>query len=230
MSPDVRNAYAAAASNIVGAFERAGGFPGQEVTPPLLVEALEQCIGIVAEPNAAARLSARELREFGTHALNCVSDLALWAAHLELDAERAAVEDLALEFARWLLAFDVSITVLEPEVNALARRANGTHDPEQLVPLAILARSLVAAAAPAARTDTSGSNAWQTLNFNYAIIATRTQRPELMEDAYDWLETTLPEQCAAFFEEGVRESRKAVYGPQVAEPLRKRLKKWTVRH
>lgn len=229
MSPRVQRAYAAAADRIIDAFERAGSFPEQEVTPPLLGEALGQCIEIANEPDGARDLSREELDELATHALNCVSDLALWAAHLGLEAERAAVEDLGLELAQWLAAHEGRIAVLEPVVNALARRANAIHDPQRLVPLAALARTLVARAADAAKADADPGNAWQTLNFNYAIIATRTQRPELMDEAYDRLEANLPEQCPAFFEEGVRESRKAVYGAHVGERLRQRLAKWTVR-
>lgn len=230
MNPDVRRAFAAAADNIDSAFQRAGGFPEQEVTPPLLAEALEQCLNVFAEPQSASRIPVDELTELGTHALNCVCDLALWAAHLKLESQRAAVEDLGLEIAHWLVAHDVPIAVLEPVVNALARRANTIREPEQLVPVARLARQLVGGIAGGTRTDPAAADPWRILNFNYAIIATRTQRPELMDEAYDWLEANLPAECPAFFEEGVRESKKAVYGPQVGEAMRERLAKWTVRH
>jgi hypothetical protein len=230
MNPEAQRAFAAAATNVVNAYKRAGGFPGQEVTPPLLGEALEQCLNVFAEPESANRLSAGELNELGTHALNCVSDLALWAAHLKLDADRAAIEDLGLKIAEWLIAHRVPIGVLEPVVNALSRRANAIHEPERLVPIARLARQLVGGVADGTRADPASANPWRIFNFNYAIIATRTQRPELMEEAYDWLEANLPTECPAFFEEGVREARKAVYGPHVGEAMRQRLAKWTVRH
>ncbi len=230
MNPEVHRVLAAAAKNVVNAYRRAGSFPEQEVTPPLLAEALEQCLNVFAEPESAKRLAADELSELGTHALNCVSDLALWAAHLRLDADRAAVEDLGLEIAQWLAAHEVPIAVLEPVVNALARRANTIHEPERLVPIARLARQLAGGVADGARADPGSADPWRVLNFNYAIIATRTQRPELMDEAYDWLEATLPAECPAFFEEGVRESKKAVYGPHVGEAMRERLAKWTVRH
>jgi len=230
MNPDARRAYTAAARTILGAFESEGPFPGQEVTPPLLAEAIDQCIEVLGTPEAARGLSADELDEVGTHALNCVSDLALWAAHLRLAAERAAVENLGLEFAEGLAACDARINVIEPVVNALARRANAMHDPQRLVPLARLARDLIVHVTEEARSEAAGDNAWRILNFNYAIIATRTQRPALMEEAFDLLEANLPEECPSFFDEGVRESQKPVYGPHVAESLRRRLAKWTVRH
>ena len=230
MNPEVRRNFAAAAQNVVGAFQRAGGFPGQEVTPPLLSDALKQCLNVFGEPESANRLSADELDELGTHALNCISDLALWAAHLQLESDRAAVEDLGLEIAQWLAAHQVPIAVLEPVVNALARRANAIHEPERLVQVARLARQLVAGVADVTHANLASADSWRIFNFNYAIIATRTQSPQLMNEAYDWLEANLPAECPAFFEEGVREAQEAVYGPHVGKAMRERLAKWTERH
>ena len=91
-----------------------------------------------------------------------------------------------------------------------------------------LARQLVSGVADGTRADPASADSWRIFNFNYAIIATRTQRPELMNEAYDWLEANLPADCSAFFEEGVREAKKAVYAPHVGEAMRERLAKWTV--
>ena len=68
------------------------------------------------------------------------------------------------------------------------------------------------------------------LHFNCAIISTRTQQAERMHAAYDLLEVNLPAHCAAFYEEGVRESQKTVYGEHVREIMREHLAKWTTRH
>jgi hypothetical protein len=65
------------------------------------------------------------------------------------------------------------------------------------------------------------------LHFNCAIIATRTQQPDLMTAAYDLLESHIPEHCRSFYAEGVRESSKPAYGPQVGALMRERLAKWT---
>ena len=48
---------------------------------------------------------------------------------------------------------------------------------------------------------------------NLAITTTRTQDPGLMNDAYDLLEWNPPQECAAFYEEGLSQAEKPVYGP-----------------
>ena len=230
MTPATRQAFSTAAKRVTAAYHKGGGFPGQEVTPPLLHEAIVQCLDICADPEGAGELSPADVNELGTHALNCVADLALWAEHLKLEPERAAIEDLAIEFARWVGALSGEITVLEPVVNALARRANAAHDPAALVPLCVLAREITRSVAQSARMDTGTADPWRILNFNYAIVATRTQHPDLMAEAYDTLEANLPDACPGFFAEGVRESQKAVYGEAVRAALRDRQAKWTVKH
>jgi hypothetical protein len=51
-----------------------------------------------------------------------------------------------------------------------------------------------------------------------------------MNAAFDLLETHLPGHCAAFYTEGLREARKAVYDDTVREIMSNRLAKWTDRH
>lgn len=113
-----------------------------------------------------------------------------------------------------------------------ARRANAVHEPVKLVPLCLLAREMIVHVSAQARDNLSraADSPWRILNFNYAIIATRSQEPELMNAAYDLLERNLPGDCSAFFEEGVRQAEKKVYDPHVREIVRQRLAKWTVRH
>lgn len=231
--PTLRQTFENAARSVTESFQRAGPFPGQEVTPPLLIEALTQCLAITAMDGKANTLSPADVDKIGKHALECVSDLALWAHQLGLASERDAIENLALDFAQWIAGSGGTISVLEPVVNALARRANASHTPETLAALLHLARELVTHADPRVGNDLESANPdqpWRILNFNLAIIATRTQKPELMHAAYDLLEQNLPHECAAFYQEGVQQAQKQVYEPLVREILQQRLAKWTTRH
>jgi len=228
-----RRAFDQAAGALIAAFEQSGPFPGQEVTPPLLADAVRQWFDLCQRVDAAEDpMPLEDIDELGTHALECLSDLGLWAYQLKLDDTRVVIEDLALDAAQWIAQHGGQIAVLEPIVNALARQANATQDPAVLSVLYDLARGIIACAAPSltGATDMAALQPWLTLHFNCAIIATRTQRPEVMAAAYDLLETHLPQHCAAFYEEGVRESQKAVYGEHVRDMMRERLAKWTIRH
>jgi len=232
LNRSTRRAFEQAAVALNAAFEQAGPFPGQEATPPLLAEEVRKCLEICQQADAADDpLPPEEVDELGTHALECLSDLGLWAYQLKLDDARAVIEDIALDTAQWIAQHGGRIDVLEPVVNALARQANTAQDPAALAALfdrACNILSCVATELDDAR-DAAMLKPWLALHFNSAIIATRTRQPGLMNAAYDLLESRLPRHCAAFYEEGVRESAKPVYGDQVREILRERLVKWTSR-
>ncbi len=233
MNRAARRAFDQAAGVLIAAFEKSGPFPDQEVTPALLADAVRQCFEICRQADDSGEtLPLEEIGELGTHALECLSDLGLWAYQLRLDDARATVEDLALEMAAWLIRHGGRIAVLEPVVNALARQANATGDPAVLALLFQQACAVIAHAepGPAGGTEPSRQQPWLMLHFNCAIIATRTQDPARMNTAFDLLETHLPGHCAAFYAEGLRESQKTTYGNAVREAMRSRLAKWTGRH
>ncbi len=233
MNRATRRAFDQAAGALIAGFEQAGPFTGQEVTPHLLADAVRQCLDVCQRADAAdEELPADEVDELGTHALECLSDLGLWAWQLRQDEARAAVEDTALELAHWLIGRGGRIAVLEPVVNALARQANATRDGAALARLHDRALAVIAHAAPgvAGSSDPAAAQPWLMLHFNCAIIATRTQQTERMNASYDLLEANLPQHCAAFFAEGVRESAKTAYGAHVGDMMRERLAKWTARH
>lgn len=233
MNCAIRRAFDQAAESLNAAFTRAGPFPDQEVTPPLLADAVRQCLDVFQQvDDADENLPLEEIDELGTHALECLSDLGLWAWQLKRDDARIVVEDLALDVAQWIVTHGGHIKVLEPVVNALARQANATGESGTLCKLYDRACGIIAYAAPelASTTDITALQPWLTLHFNCAIIATRTQQPERMAAAFDLLEAHLPQHCAAFYAEGVRESQKSVYGEHVRDMMRERLAKWTTRH
>ena len=230
MNRATRRAFDQAVAALIAEFERVGPFPDQEVTPPLLAEAVRECLETCQQIDAEEdEPPLEEIDELATHALEYLSDLGLWAWQLKLDEARAAIEDLALELAQWIFNHGGQITVLEPVVNALARQANATTDPAALRKLFDRACAIIAQAVhePSESGDIAALQPWLTLHFNCAIIATRTQQPDLMNAAFDLLETHLPQHCQAFYAEGVRESAKPAYGQQVGEMMRKRLAKWT---
>lgn len=232
MNRATRRAFDQAAGALNTAFEQAGPFPDQEATPPLLTEEVGKCLDLCQQLDAAGEvLSPEETDELGTHALECLSDLGLWAYQLKLDEVRATIENTALDMAEWIAQYGGRIGVLEPVVNAIARQANATQEPAALATLFDRASSIISCTAP--ELDEAGDTAmlqpWLALHFNTAIIATRTQRPGLINAACDLLENRLPRHCTAFYEEALRESAKPVYGDQVRAIMRERLAKWTPR-
>jgi hypothetical protein len=232
MNRTTRRTFEQAAGLLNTAFEQAGPLPEQEATPPLLAGEIRKCLEICQQAEAAeAPLPPEDIDELGTHALECLSDLGLWAYQLKLDDVRATIENIALDMAQWIAQYGGRIEVLEPVVNALARQANAAQDRAALAALFDRACSIISCTAPDLddSTDPAVLQPWLALHFNTAIIATRTQQPALMNAAYDLLENRMPRHCAAFYEEGLRESAKPAYGEPVRAILSERLAKWTPR-
>lgn len=232
MNRATRRALDQAAATLTAAFEQAGPFPDQEVTPPLLVDALRQCLDLCQQVDATEdEMPPEEVDELAAHALECLSDLGLWAWQLQQDAAYTTFEDVALLVAQWTAGHGGQITVLGPAVNALARQANATTDPADLAALFDSACDLIAHAAPesAEAAEPPQAGPWQMLHLSCAIIAIRSQQPELIDAACDLLESHLPQLCAGFYEEAVRELQKKAYGAPVRTRLRERLAKWTPR-
>jgi len=228
-----RREFAQATADIQAAFV-ARGERETEVTPALLAAAVEQFLAVFDRlDDHPSRADQHEVNALAEQALSCIADLAMWAERVGCGAHRHAVEALALEIALWSSRRGGEIRVLEPIVNALAYRANAMHSPGEMIPLYRLMQDIIGHVAPRTRGDPESADPahpWRVINLNFAIVATRTQNPQLMNAAYDLLEQNLPADCTAFFAEGVRQAGKKVYGGHVRDLLLGRLTKWTTRH
>lgn len=230
MNRSTRRAFERHAADLVAAFDKAGPFPEQEATPPLLADSVRQCLEVCQQVDESEELLPEdEINELGSSALECLSDLGLWAWQLKLDEARAGFEDIALDMTQWIAARGGAITVLEPAVNALARQANATGDIAVLKALHERAAAIIAraSAGESAGGETDATQSWTALHINFAVIATRIQEPDRMAAAFDLLESRLPGQCAAFYAEGARKVEQSRYGDPVRQLIGERLAKWT---
>jgi hypothetical protein len=147
--------------------------------------------------------------------------------------ERFLLDELSLQIAQWATRHGGILRTLTPIVNRFARRANMTQDKNDLVALFNEMRWIIQHVADQIKQDSDKLDPfrpWKVLNINYAIVATRTQLPELMMIAYSDLELNLPDECASFFEEGLKQSKKTVYGDVVKSVMRCYFDKWTTKH
>lgn len=230
--------FDAAVQNMLTEFTQFGRKTGEEVVrPDQLVAAISQFFDIFAKLDAKhgqrGTLPHDNPSELGEHALNCLVDLTTWAERLgDTDAKRN-FDKASLSVADWVIRHNGEIRTLEPLVNAYAAEANRTHSPEQLSKLFWAMHPLLQHVSPLLRQDLDKDNPmrpWRMLNFNFAIVATRTQNPALMSQAFDVLGSNLPKDAPAFFEEGIKQSQKDVYGAQVKAVMQDYFNRWTVRH
>jgi len=208
-----------------------------EVSPTQLAEALRQLLQMFETLDrthgAQGTLPYDDPSELGEHCVHLVADLAQWADRLELHQAKFEIEKIAVGVALWVARHDGEIRELEPVVNGFAANANSTADEDGLRKLFQAAQAVLAHVSPQIEADVDQSNPgrpWRVLNFNCAIIATRTQDAQLMREAFDTLSRNLPQDAPAFFEEGLKQSDKPVYGPVVKHLMQEYFARWTVRH
>ncbi len=169
----------------------------------------------------------------GEQALTLAAELASWAEHLELPDALADLEKVAVGIALWVARHDGEIHELESVVNGFAASANITASEETLRALFQAMKTVLEHVAPAIKADSDQTNPvrpWRMLNINFAIVATRTQDEEMMHEAFDALGRNLPQDAPGFFEEGLRQSEKSVYGPEVKKLMQEYFSRWAVRH
>jgi hypothetical protein len=225
------------AKSLQTAFDQAGIATGGQVTPAQLIDAVNQFLYVFdkldREHGEKGLLPYDDASQLGDHAIGCLQDLAVWAERLRLPRQKQDLEKVALGTAHWVIRHEGELRTLEPIVNALAINANATEAREQLVALFHVLKDVIEHTAESVSSDLEQSDPtrpWRILNFNFAIVATRTQDKALMEKAFDTLGRNLPNDCPAFFEEGIRQAEKAGYGPDVKAMMQEYFSKWTTRH
>jgi hypothetical protein len=174
-----------------------------------------------------------DISELGEHVLSCLSDLGRWSEKWSEPQLRKDFERIALGVAQWIMRHHGELRVLEPIVNAIALQANTTHSQEELIRLYSVINDVLEHTSPALRRDLEKQDStrpWRILNFNMAIVATRTQDATLIRQAYERLGHNLPEEAPTFFEEGLRQAQKKIYGDEVRCLMQEYFNRWTTRH
>ncbi len=152
-----------------------------------------------------------------------VASLATGLAYLEDD-------ELTIGVALWAIRHDVAITVVEPVVNALARRSNLAATRQEIAAVFGLMQGVIAHVAPRLAADLERSNPerpWRVAHVNFAITAIRTEDPAMMDHAFDALDRALPDERAAFYAEALALALAPRIAPGVRERIAARQLKWT---
>jgi hypothetical protein len=210
---------------------------GDTPTPKQLIEAINKFFVIYeklgSNPEQNHSFSKESISEIGEQTISCLVELSAWAEKLHLSREKAILNELALAVAHWVIRHRGEIRNLEVIVNMLAAKANQTSDQTVLTALFHVMNDVIENTAPELKNGPDKSepdSPWRMLNFNFAIVATRTMNKDLMTSAFDTLGRNLPEDCPQFFEEGLRQSEKAVYGPEIKAMMAEYFKKWATLH
>lgn len=234
---DLKRLLLQAGSKILETSEGSGTQPSAEVTPAQLIAAVNELFNhfeaLDQKHGAKAIIKEYDISQMGEHAIDCLGELGLLADRLKLPKESSVMDDVALEVARWVIRHHGEIRSLETLVNALALKANNSSDNKVLSALFQVMNDVIEHTSQEIKSDlerTDLARPWRMLNFNFAIVATRTQNKELMSKAFDTLGRNLPEDCPQFFAEGLKQAQRPEYGPEIKTMMAEYFKKWAVRH
>jgi hypothetical protein len=131
--------------------------------------------------------------------------------------------------ALWIVRHNGELRTLEPVINSLARLANKFREPSLLQQLYDISVELIQALEPLIQQQgakAKKAHSWSILLINQAIIATRSYRPELIDEAYQTLCRLLPDQAPDFFREGMEQMEVMNYPQQVKEVVEKYYNIW----
>lgn len=235
---DLQELFTQASEPIAQAYAENTVSGGGNVTPGQLIEAVEQFLLVFdkldREQGEYSEILIDDASQLGEHATGCLMDLSVWAERFKLMREKQAMENIALGVAHWVIRHHGEIRILEPLVNALAARANSTAAVGDLRSTFLVIKDVLEHVSSAIQTDLEKNDPtrpWRIINFNFAIVATRSQDPALMREAFDMLGRNLPEDCPQFFAEGMQQVSRGDFPPEVKAVMEDYFGRWaTTKH
>jgi len=220
----------ACAVELLDAFDDRNG--DTDPDPRVLLQALDNLLEGLRRLDAESQASLEgqrpqaltDIRSLGDHGIDLLARLAGLAGKLLLPQRARAIEELALPLACWIARHGGELGYLGPVVEGAANLANRIGDPSDLGQLYGLLTEVVNAVDPHISQDTASADPirpWRVLLLNRAIVATRTHRPELMEEAFESVVEYLPDDAHAFFREGMEQMEALNYPPQVRSVMQR---------
>jgi hypothetical protein len=199
-----------------------------QIGPDTLGKSLEQFFAILGsienQAQAHNEVDQEEMQELADHGLGLMNELNDWAVKLECDEAQQIFTGLSIPVALWCARQHMSLSQLEPVVNALSKLANSTQDAQLLGEISDAVDVIIDAVAPQIKQDLDKSNPgrpWRLLNLNHGIVATRTHDPKRMEAVFEQLLYRLPEDAPEFFREGMQQMDRIGYPPHVRAVMEK---------
>jgi hypothetical protein len=196
-------------------------------SPDALGKSLDQFFNILAaieSKGQTQQFSADEMRDLADHGLGLLNQLNDWAIKLDCDEAQKIFTGLCIPVALWCARQNISLSQLEPVVEALSKLANSTQDTRLLGEISDAVGVIIQAVAPGIKQDLDKSNPsrpWRMLNLNHGIVATRTHDPKRMEAVFEQLLYRLPEDAGEFFREGMEQMDRIGYPPHVRNVMQK---------
>ncbi len=209
-------------------------------SPHNLLVAMDQAIDVMERANASAAikrstsaenggvLEEKNVTEIGGYTLELLERLVAFVQDKTNQQDRDLMR-LSIPVSLWVVHHGGRLEQIEMVVNSLASYANEITDPAQLAELSNIIGQIIEACSGKIRGDVEQTNRmrpWRILNLNYAIVATRSYNPALIESAYNMLIKNLPQDARQFLHEGMQQMDIVGYPQEVREVVERYDKMW----
>lgn len=210
-----------------------------DTDPRVLVDALEELfdrLRRMAREDPPGVMQARSVPEenkvqaLGDYGIRLLARLAGVAGRLRLPQQARRIEELTLPFACWIARQGGELSNLAPVVNGAAGLANNLKGSAELAHLYGLLSEVANAVSPQVSQETASADPtrpWRILLLNRAIVATRSHRTTLMEEAFESLIEHLPDDAPDFFREGMEQMDALNYPTQVRTLMQRYYAQWS---
>ena len=177
--------------------------------PEVLKQAYEQLCAVLNRSDAvSAKLSHDNLNEIANHGIQLHMESVHWIEQLQAQSIVPDVMKSLILFSAWAGQQQCELDEMEFIVNILGEYTNYVRSPDELEELAQLSSSIIDACPVSLKQNSADNNPgrpWKILLFNNAIIATRSNKDEFIEPAYQLIGQYLPEDAPEFFSQALEQ-------------------------
>lgn len=153
-----------------------------------------------------------------------IDRLMVFSSQIQHQESFSYFEEFLFLFSLWFAKSGGVITQLTPLVNLIAALSNRLREQSVLRQLWANIEILINATEQSIQDDMDDRDPrrpWRVLLLNYAITATRTHDPVLMEKTFQFLIQNLPDDLKQFFTEGMSQMTALNYPQEVKDVMEK---------
>ncbi len=168
----------------------------------------------------------------GNELILLIDRLLVFSSQIQHQESFAYFEEFLFLFSLWFAKSGGTISKLTPIVNLIAALSNRLRDQLELKKLLANIEILINATEQAIQDDMDDRDPrrpWRVLLLNYAITATRTHEPALMDRTFQFLIHNLPDDLKQFFSEGMGQMTALNYPQPVRDVMEKYYRQYAAR-
>jgi uncharacterized membrane protein len=179
---------------------------------------------IVAEESSTDRSQREHFNARANELILLIDRLMVFSSQIQHQKSFSYFEEFLFLFTLWFASVGGIISKLIPLVNLIAAISNRLRDQESLKQLLANIENIIHATEQSIQDDMDDRDPrrpWRVLLLNYAITATRTHDPALMDKTFLFLIKNLPDDLKQFFTEGMSQMTALDYPEAVKEVMHK---------